>query len=437
MSCFILVFSLLVMFIMAYVVEEKDILSPFVISVAMFLISSLVALIYLNKWQFSLSYTTVVVIVTAILVFGMGNCFAEKVCKSLFSENQKSIRKLERVDINIFITCIFTVAMLVFLYKAINEIYAVSISAGNPGGYREMLTYARRRVIATDYHRSRVLNYILVMSQAIVYIYGWALVKNIVSKKFKKKDILYVIPIVIAFFTYAIGTVKRGFVIEWFAYFFVLYFLMQGKKNQWKPLNALKIVALGTAVLVLFLIMFAIMGVVAGRFGNTSIIDTIAFYIGLSIPSLDAFIKSFTEPMKTIGGETLYGIYAILNKLRITNVDTYTSLEFISFNNVKGNVYTSLRRYINDYGFIGMYIIQFYLGVFWGGMYNFIKKTSNEALMIIYSLLGYALVMQGIDELILGKYISINTINLLLFMGAFYLILTQSGKLKKGLDKII
>lgn len=432
MSCYILVFSLIVMFVMAYVIEEKDILSPFVISVAMYLLSSVVALIYMDKWQFSLSYLTVLIILTALLTYGLGNFFAKNVCNCLI-ENKKInfAKKSERIDIKISITIIITVILILFLFKTISGTYALSVEAGNTQGYRQMLTYARRRVIATDYSRSRSLNYILLISQALVYIYAWALIKNLIYKKIKKIDFLYILPITLSFLIYAIGTVKRGFVIEWFAYFCMLFLLLLCSKKDWKPLNAVKIILLALSVLILFLILFAVLGLIAGRFGNSSIIDTIAFYIGLSIPSLDEFVKGIHSTATIIGEETLYGVYAILNKMGITHVSTYMSLDFIEFNNVRGNVYTSLRRYINDYGIVGMYVVQFYLGGLFGLLYNIIKRTSNELLIIFYSMFGYALVMQGIDEIFMGKYLSLGTVNLLICMGVIYFLLVKVERIKK------
>ena len=50
----------------------------------------------------------------------------------------------------------------------------------------------------------------------------------------------------------------------------------------------------------------------------------------------------------------------------MSDVSMNMALEFISFNGVEGNVFTSLRRYINDFGYVGLYIVQFYLGVFYG-----------------------------------------------------------------------
>ena len=70
MSSYVLLAALCLLLIIALIISRKDILSPFAVSTIMFLISTGVAVVYMSKWQFSLSYVTVFIIISALLIFG-------------------------------------------------------------------------------------------------------------------------------------------------------------------------------------------------------------------------------------------------------------------------------------------------------------------------------------------------------------------------------
>lgn len=430
MGIYVLILALTIMFVMAYIYSGRDILSPFVIVVAMYLLSSFIAGIYVNEWQFSLSYFTVILIVTALFVFGLGEFFAKKVCNTLIKPVAPK-KDAERIEIPTILLIGVIIVFCFFLIMTIQETYALSVKGGNTGGYGSMMTYARKMTLESGYSRSRTINHMMSMSKAVAFILGWVGIHNFICKKLERKDILCIIAVVIAFAIQAIASASRGFAIDWVAYFCLLYFMKLSKSNGWKNINPIKIIVMGISAIGVFLIVFVVLGLVANRFGGDNIVDTIAFYLGMSIPSFDHFIKTYNSQVQNFGGETLYGLYAILNKLGLSSYDLARHLEFVKFNDVSGNVYTSLRRYINDYGFIGLYIIQFYLGVFYSFLYNLVRRSSNEALLVGYSVLSYSLVMQGIDELLLSNYVSLSCVNLYLYMGVTYFVLIKLPEMVK------
>lgn len=427
MSSYILLVALFLVLLIALIISGKDILSPFAISSIMFLISTGVAVVYKSKWQFSLSYLTVLIILTALLVFGLGEIFSKKVCGCLYKKEPEI--QLKRAEIPIALTVVSILLMCIFLIYAIHTIYSLSLQGGNTQGYGEMLTYARRMTLQEGYSRSRALNHILVFSKALSYIFGWASLHNFVYRKFRKTDCLYILPIILGFAVYAVGTVTRGFAIEWIAYYLMLYLLMCSKKNKWKKIKIIKIVIVGGAALAIFLLLFIVLGMAANRFNLASIVDTIAFYTGLSIPSLDYYIVNHISESQVVGSETFYGIYAVLNKFGLSDVSMNMALEFIRFNGVEGNVFTSFRRYINDFGYAGLYIVQFYLGVFYGFFYSFIKKQASEGYMIVYAIFAYPLVIQAIEEKFFSMYFSISTVNLFIYLFICYIVLLKVPKI--------
>ena len=69
---YILFFGLCCMFVTAYLMNQKDILSPWVITIGMFLVSTFFAILNIDTWQFTLSPLTVFVILTGVFAFGVG-----------------------------------------------------------------------------------------------------------------------------------------------------------------------------------------------------------------------------------------------------------------------------------------------------------------------------------------------------------------------------
>ena len=52
---YILFFGLCCMFVTAYLMNQKDILSPWVITIGMFLVSTFFAILNIDTWQFTLT----------------------------------------------------------------------------------------------------------------------------------------------------------------------------------------------------------------------------------------------------------------------------------------------------------------------------------------------------------------------------------------------
>ena len=185
MSSYVLLAALCLLLIIALIISRKDILSPFAVSTIMFLISTGVAVVYMSKWQFSLSYVTVFIIISALLIFGAGEVFSKKMSAGACLRKSRKIR-LDRVEIPTGLTIVIILLMCVFLLYAFRTIYVLSVQGGNAEGYGAMMTYARRMTLQEGYSRSRGLNHILVFSKALSYIFGWAALHYFVYRRIQK-----------------------------------------------------------------------------------------------------------------------------------------------------------------------------------------------------------------------------------------------------------
>ena len=218
-----------------------------------------------------------------------------------------------------------------------------------------------------------------------------------------------------------IGT-GRTFAIEIMAYMIVACFLMVKQRNNWSNRETVIFITVAIIAVVVFLLLFTLLGYLTGKSQlRANPMEFIAYYTGMSIPSLDVYLKSAPKENVIFGQETLYGIHSILRTLGFDLPIFTAPLEFVNFNGDNGNVYTSLRRYINDYGIMGMFILQYLIGVFYSVIYKYVRygRFSNFAI-ILYAFFAFALVMQPIEENLLRIHVSTNLVYSLGYLGILY-----------------
>lgn len=109
---------------------------------------------------------------------------------------------------------------------------------------------------------------------------------------------------------------------------------------------------------------------------------------GTPIAALNEYLKSPTMS-STFGEETLITVKHILNKLGFNFKVASVSLPQVTWNNGSTNIYTAFRRYIADYTLVGMIIIMFFMGVFYGALYKRIKMKKTISSVILYGFLLY------------------------------------------------
>lgn len=436
----ILFLSLIALAVVAYIFEKRDILSPWTISCVMFAISVFFALMNRRRWGYELSPLVVIAILSGLLAFGAGCVLVYAVAERSASVPRAGVREnsvsavppgalkktapARREPVDIPGTAIFiTVAAMLFVFAYIFiATYRYSLTVGNDEGVRGMIRYTREAIVLPGHKTlGRVAGHLNLLSECVRIVFIFFFLYNCILCKFRAKWLLYLLPPLVDVFTQILGT-GRTFAIRIAAMTLLTAFVMYNTRYGWKRSVTLRVVGFGAAALGLFFVAFTLMGLLTGKTGVRSVWDTISIYTGLSIPSFDVYLNTPRQESSLFGGETLYGIYNILRTLGADLPETVRHLEFAHFGDYAGNVYTSLRRYVNDYGFAGMIVIQFLLGALSAAFYRYIKKAQNPGFpLIIYSYLFYILVMQGIDELLFSSLAGTTGIYTLLYLVVIYI----------------
>lgn len=429
---YLLLALLIILLLSALILAQGDILSPWVISIGMVLISCIFAVLYSKKWEINIGSYSVIIIVLSLFLFGIGELFVE-LLNELYYKNTNGLvssrdnNNLLLINIPIKITYSIIALLVVFLFYYAIRIYKISLIGGNKEGFAGMLHYARDVLITSGNHVGRLGNHMMIFAEAATSIYLLAFINNIVLKQYSTKTLLNLCPVIIYFF-FGILSTGRTFIIKLFAMALIYYFIMDSKRQNWKKTSITKILVMGGLSLVVFFILFTILGVLKGTSAN-GMFDKIAFYTGLSIPSFDYFVQTYDHNNIILGEETLYGIHSILRKIGIFIPERARHLEFVYFSGVRGNVYMSFRRYLNDYGLFGLFLIQFSLGVLYKSLYTLLKRTKHfNVVLILYGFLFYPLVMQGIDELILSSMLNTSVVYLAVYVSILYYICIKKYK---------
>lgn len=433
---YILFFSLVAMAILAYVFERKDILSPWVITCIMYTISTFFAMVNINRWQFTLSSGTVLVILSGLVAFGLGTLLFSY----LFHKESASIFRPKRLlasseitykEIDIpywLILAVCGMLILIFGYLFVKT-YQFSVQEGNTQGLAQMMRYARNGFIQPGKGLGRLANHMVLINECLQLIFLFFFMHNCILCRFRKKWLLYLCPVGIVVAAQILGT-GRTFMIMLLSTILLFGFLMFNLRWGWNSKTTIRIIMLGCIALILFFAVFTLLGYLTGKSKVRGVWDTISLYTGLSIPSLDVYLSKPRVPSDVLGKETLYGLRTILKTLGFDIASEVRHLEFSEFaNGISGNVYTNLRRYINDYGYAGMLVLQFIVGSAYSLFYNYLKSQKKVGFpLILYSMLFFPLVMQGIDELLLSSMVNTTTIYKIIYFVFFYSVIKWLSK---------
>ena len=203
----------------------------------------------------------------------------------------------------------------------------------------------------------------------------------------------------------------------------------------------LKAVAKAGAAAVVILVLFFVAAAGIGRdTASKGLVDYITLYGGGSIKNLDSYLKDENPPKPVVrGGETFPSLLKDLRKFGLIDFKDFTNhLEFRhAKNGTTGNVYTTYRRWINDFGYVGMAILQGGMALFFAVAYNVlrmfrgVKRMWYDLLMILYAYLAYTLWTHSIDGLFYNSFMAIGFVVIVVIAVAEYWWLVGKERVKK------
>lgn len=436
---YVLLIILSTFIVFAYFITNKDILSAWFISNLVFALSTIVVIANQRNWGFDLNSKTFFVIVLAMICLGLGELFVRWLfSKRVINVHTKSTTKIVSVNplhyydyemnIPFLYTNFISIAMSIYVFIYYNKVKQIASIIGNVEDFASSLKYYNLYGSA-GYSVGTLYTFGFIVCNVLAYYYIYIVLYKMIFSKFKKRDMWNLIPIII-FCIMQIITASRSNFIYIITAAIVIGYILWKSKYEWKRNYNGKIIRIAIIAIIGFFTIFYYSGKLTGKsqhFANA--FEGISVYSGGSIVALNSFVETFTFDQSDFGSETLYGISHILSRVGGKEIIETRHLEFTPINSyLRTNIYTSLRRYLHDYGYVGMCFMQFMIGVFYTIIYLNIKRHAykNEILAIlIYSSIFYPIVMQSIDEKFLTIMITPTMLIQILCFYIFYKILVS------------
>lgn len=400
----LMVVILVAFLVVAYYVGKRKFLSPWFLLCAMMSVCFMLVLLNYKNWEVHINQRFVLYISVALLAFGLGTICIDLVqvqpMPTMFTPIE-SISYKRKFPVNLFmvLSCLLAFGYIGKLFIDVD-------------GFSLSFSTALRKIydirIIEDYSPGFIFNQMREIITAIAYINTYRLLFKVFNnrssaQKDKIQSIKLIIPILIAFIVTLIST-DRNIFLRYIIYLVCLWMLFYYNTNKRKHEN-LKIVLVVVALVLVVVILFFLMGKmknytsdffrVIGIYGGSGLYNFnlwIEHYNASPMwgaSTFTQFISSFGVLLKPFGIE-LYGT--------VNRIDPYISFTAANGYFYSSNIYSALKPFVEDFGFFGIIIFPFALGVFYQWMYVKTKKSKYGMWWLLYCILIYPVVFFPILE---------------------------------------
>lgn len=354
-----------------------------------FLVSSICAYIISNDIGYSLSSTTIFVVVLFNLIFVVFN----NVFSKDFSGNSNiNVKDGDEFSSPSFINVKNSKIALSFLLQIIT-IYLVMYFLKNEFGSLDSNTLAEFRSL-TLYSNNFVspipgwLKFMEDISQLISFVSIYIFMNNYFSNhKNIKKNIYFLILSFASVPLYLLNSSRFGIIIL-FVYALLLYLFFGFKKGISKS----QLIIVPLILFIILLLCFSVIGLLIGRdSGKTS---GPIYYFGGSIILFDAYVRN-PSLLSVFGGvQTFHTLFKVAYKLHLVGGYKDVINPFYTINGVQvGNVYSCLSNYFGDFGLYGVSIFSALLGAIYGWFYKVVDRCRLHGINMKVLLYCYCLYM--------------------------------------------
>lgn len=405
-----------------YFLFKKDIMQPAVVFVAMYVVSIFCAVVNIEKWNIDFKLNTFIVLLVGAIEFIGVSFLVYKLCvKKKKKEHgldktesnnptvdSQSVKEMDVEKIALWKILLICVYDIVIISLLLYNVFQIASNFGTFNSLSQALgLYKEHASYNVDASLPKYLGRLQKPIYAFAYVMMFFYLKNIVYSKEKViktifKKIYYVIPS-ICFIIQEFLSSNRLSILSLLIGAFTMYIIIWNQKNNWTKKIKLKYVGFLGILAIVFLILFYFSASLVGRKNSKNMVDYITLYCGGSIECLNQYMqKPPVNQDKPVGGESFYYLIKNFYDYGLLKIDKFypIHLEFRYNNNVMiGNVYTGYRRWINDFGFIGAFLLQGIMAGLYSFMYNKIRdlKKYKNFVIIMYGYMSYALFLHCID----------------------------------------
>lgn len=408
----ILILLEVVFFAFAYFFSHKDIMSPSVVMVIMFLASTGFAAGNLKKWQSDFSFEALMIISSGLFVFILtdvliANASLKKGVRTseqsiTYTNNTGVIEALNIKTIAVLFWILFDCITVYLYYRQVHRIVG-----GNFSSFASIIAQYRRIGIAelaggNSTSISGIINQLNRFVIASGYASAFILINNKISKKKKElKNIGLVIIIVLSLMP-SIIVASRGQILKFICACGIEWYILWQIKNGWRKSPSFKLIRWGILIIAAGVPAFYYSLNLIGRAGGLklNLLEYTSLFLGGSIV---LFSKYIADPVPTVlvGEESLTSILKIFSSFGLIDKTNSYNLEFRKLGVSSSNVYTFFRRPFHDFGLIGMYIFVICIAVVMCSIYHKrikyeVKSSRLNRWIMLYGYLFYWIFVSSI-----------------------------------------
>lgn len=397
---FVLLAILIALAVAAYYFGGKDLLSPWFLLCLATLASFSIVVLNSVKWEVTIYPKFVLYLLTALCSFGFG-CFLIKLAHpEAFSRKPKKLPIAEAVPAVKYPALLVAILSLLVTFGYIGKIFLMARGAIGGGS----LTAIFRQLYEAKYEPGFLFNQMMEISVALAYVSIYQWFSRIARRGDRTSIFLLLVPIVDALLVCLFSTDRNKFL--QFAIFFVILFMLFYRENTKREhptrFIVLMVAMLGAVVVVLFFLLGK------SKQYTSSFLDQISIYGGSGLYCFNLWLEDFQGPYlygKSMFTtflsivEYLFGMLGIrLDLGTINQID-----EAIGYTTSGGyyffsNVYSAMRSYVEDFGYLGVLLVPFVLGLFYQWLYCRAKCRKYSYWWLLYALLIYPVIYFPILE---------------------------------------
>lgn len=339
---------------MAYLLNNREIISPSFLFSASFLFSSLWAFTYKKNWNLDPSLQTILVITLGTLEFVLVASVTSFFTRSVIQKNKSNV-SLVGVNISrikLLMIIILEMATILYTVKVLKSLTGLSSITAASYTYRKTVLFS-----TVNMSLPKLLVMLRRFSYACGLFFSYLWSKELVISK--KVDWLLFFEILLTAYDSSL-TGSRTTVLVLVIVMFSSFYILKKNSEGWQHRSNGKLFVFSSLGVMIFLSIFKQLATLMGRVINTSSMDYLAEYLGAEIKNLDIFIRTTSFPVTNsmFQSQTLINIMKPIGKIvGISGTDFRLILPFQSVNGYDlGNVYTTFYQFLYDYSYFGVFI---------------------------------------------------------------------------------
>lgn len=438
MIVFVLLICLIFCTGIAIILCNGDVMEPLALSFESYAVSVFIAFCHNGFFKMDISLDTVVILLTALFIYMMGYLIVKGV---LQGNGWLRYTGKERIFYypNKKVTYVFLIIEIFGTFRMFQNTLSVARGINESAGFSNMLYFARNAYLFTEESMGVFDAILSFYVTAISFFYTYIVVHYVVNlEKFSVKKLvnckIELIMILMSLFSDMLRT-GRTFLIKYIVFLFIIFYYQQFAKKKVRVISfskMLKIVKYILYALVIFFALFQLMGILTQKTGTLNPFDMLYGYSGAAVIALDKAIDMYQYDGRFFGEESFYGLYGFLNTFGFDIPNDILHLPFVEIGEgQRTNIYTAIRTYLYDFGYIGMYMVQFLMGMSSACMYSFIYRfEGNLIYMFVYGILIYGTAMQGIEEITLRNFMSVTNVMCVFFLVIFMFVTQRKFKVR-------